>query len=67
MITSRYFEMKRTFVELDNVMYEVIRSFHETPDLDVDEWKDYLMCDKLFRKNEILYFCRTIEEATILD
>ena len=65
-MASRTFEIKKVFIEVDDTLYEVIRTVHESKDLDIDEWKTRLMCDKLLRKNEILYFCRTIDEAIVI-
>lgn len=48
--------------------YIIVRVItEETMQGSIDEWKSYLNADKAFRKDSSIYFCRTIEDATVID
>ena len=54
------------FIEQGGTLYQVIRKIKESSDPIIDDWKEYLLADRVFRKEGLLYFCRTVEEATII-
>lgn len=55
----------REFVEIDTILYEVIRSVKASSNPIVDTWKEHLKADKVFKKHDIFFFCRKIEDAII--
>ena len=59
--------MKEIIYANDNA-YQIIRVIRESrlknPDMEI--LKQYFNCDKLLRKQGMLYFCRLIEEVEII-
>jgi len=54
---------------INDVMYMIIRVINEddTNTYTVDEWKKITFTDKVFRKDGLLYFCKTIDDAQIIN
>jgi hypothetical protein len=48
-------------------MYEVIRSIKEDHNPNNDVWKEHLQADRIFRKEGVLFFCKKVEEAVIVN
>ncbi len=55
--------MNHEFIEQAGTLHVVIRKVKESSDPIIDDWKDYLLADKVFRKEGLLYFCRTVEDV----
>ncbi len=51
------------FIHIDGVLYRLKRTLKESNNPIVETWKEYLKVDKVFKKDGILYFLETIEEA----
>ena len=63
----RSFELKTEFIEVNGELFEVLRKIKEDQQPVVETWKEHLMADKVFRRDGLLYFCRSIEEAIVLE
>ena len=63
---NRIFEIKRTFIEVYENLYEVLRVVRETPEIDVTQWKESLGAETVFRREGDLFFVRVVEEAQII-
>lgn len=63
---NRIFEFKRTFIEVSDSLYEVLRVVKETPDIDATAWKERLGADTIFRREGDLFFVNLVEEAQII-
>jgi hypothetical protein len=64
------FILKREFISNEGTLYEVLRTLKEdqTPENEQREaWKQLLEADIIFRRDGHLYFCRTIQEAEIIN
>jgi hypothetical protein len=48
-------------------LYIIVRKFRDHPDFPTVEAKDYYLADTVLRKEGILYICRTIEEAQVIE
>lgn len=64
---NRLFHISRTFLTVENDMFEVFRVLSDRPQDEVEEWKKFLGADRVFRKEGKLYFCSMVEEATIIE
>jgi hypothetical protein len=58
--------MGHELIDNGGTLYQVIRKIKESSNPIIDDWKEHLLTDKVFRKEGLLYFCRTVEEATII-
>jgi len=47
-----------------NIVKRKIKKIHEPI---VDVWKEHLLCNSVFQKDEMYYFCQKIEEAQIIE
>jgi len=54
-------------VKFDDKLFEIIRVFNQTPDFPITEAKEYYGCDRCLRRENELYFCRTIEDAQVIE
>jgi hypothetical protein len=64
------FILKREFITNEGTLYEVLRIINEqqAPQTEHrDSWKQFLDADIVFKRGEHLYFCRTIQEAIIIN
>ena len=57
--------LKRELITIENDLYELLKSIKETENPVIDNWKEKLMADKVFKKDGIFYFCRLIPELEI--
>lgn len=48
-------------------LYIIVRKFRDHPDFPITEAKQYYMCDTVLRKEGILYLCRIIEDAQVIE
>jgi|LauGreDrversion4_2_1035121.scaffolds.fasta_scaffold3366684_1 hypothetical protein len=51
------------FIHIEGVLYRLKRTLKESNNPIVDTWKEHLKADKVFKKDGILYFLETVEEA----
>lgn len=51
------------FIQIEGVLYKLKRTLRESNNPIVDTWKEHLKADKVFKKDGILYFLETVEEA----
>ena len=54
-------------ISFDDKLYQLIRTFRDREGFPVDECKEYYRCDTTLKREGILYFCRLIEEAQIIE
>ena len=45
----------------------VQRTFKDHPDFPVSEAKEYYDCDTVLKKDGILYICKTIQDAQVIE
>jgi hypothetical protein len=57
----------REVVAFNDKLYIIVRKFRDHPDFPITEAKEYYMCDTVLRKEGILYVCRIIEEAQVIE
>lgn len=57
----------REVVAFNDKLYIIVRKFRDHPDFPITEAKEYYMCDTVLRKEGILYVCRMIEEAQVIE
>ena len=48
-------------------LYIIVRKFRDHHDFPITEAKEYYFCDTVLRKEGILYICRTIEDAQVIE
>lgn len=58
--------IKREFITIREILYEVVRTLKQSDKPIIEKWKDTLHCDKVFKKDGLLLFCKTVEEAQII-
>lgn len=61
------FHIPRTFLMVGDDMFEIHRIFPDKPYTDVDSLKKYFNVDRVFRKDDKLYFCFLVKEAVIIE
>ncbi len=59
--------MQTEFIHVGGELYQVLRHVKESSNPIVDTWKEHLLADKVFRKEGYYFFCRLVEDATILE
>jgi hypothetical protein len=57
---------KTPVIYINDTMYEIVRTLKDR-NKDSTGMQEYLLCDKTFRKDGMLYFCRIINEAQIIE
>lgn len=57
----------KEIVAFNDKLYIIVRKFRDHPDFPITEAKEYYMCDTVLRKEGILYVCRIIEEAQVIE
>ena len=61
--------MYKNIIHTKGKAYQLVRKLRENqlknPDMEI--LKEYFLCDKLLRKQGLLYFCRLIEEIEYED
>jgi hypothetical protein len=48
-------------------LYIIQRTFKDHHDFPITEAKEYYFCDTVLRKDGILYLCRIIEDAQVIE
>ena len=66
---SRMFSMMtRNFLEVEGDLYEIKKILAEgSSNIPTEMWKEYLGAEKVFRKENLLYFVVKVEEAEIIE
>ena len=61
--------MYKNIIHTKGKAYQLVRVLKENSlkDPDMEILKEYFLCDKLLRKQGLLYFCRLIEEIEYED
>ena len=54
-------------LQVKDDLYQIIRTMKVNKDLNSEELKKQLLCDKVFSKEDYYYFVRKIDEAVITD
>lgn len=54
-------------IYVKDVMYFVKRKIHNSLQPIIDDWKQHLNCDIVFIRDDIYYFCETVQEAQIIE
>ena len=57
----------REVAAFNNKLYIVVLKFHDYPNFPIAEAKEYYLADTVLRKEGILYICRTIEDAQVIE
>jgi len=57
----------KEIISYNDHLYEVVRKFKDHPDFPTTEAKEYYHCETVLRKDGILYICRIIEEAQVIE
>ena len=60
---------KREFIRFKDDLYDIVRKYAETKvKVDkIDDLRQSLTCDITLKKDGLLFFCRKIEEAQIVE
>lgn len=58
--------LSRQFISIEDELYEIIHTINEEKKPKIEMWKELLECEKVFRKEGFLFFCRKVEEAQIV-
>lgn len=63
------FNLIRPVINFQDTLYIIKRTIKETtiPEENVQEYKEYLDCDTVLKKDGIYYFVNKIEEAQIIE
>jgi hypothetical protein len=54
-------------IAFNDNLYQLVKVFREKEGFPINEAKDYYDCDTVLRKEGMLYFCRLIQEAQIIE
>lgn len=54
-------------IKVGDSLYTVERKISEDKGVDVEKFKASTNCTNVFRKDGLLYFCRIVEEAQIVE
>ena len=57
----------KEIISYNNHLYEVIRKFKDHPNFPTTEAKEYYHCETVLKKEGILYICRIIEDAQVIE
>ncbi len=57
----------KDIISYNDHLYEVVRKFKDHPDFPTTEAKEYYHCETVLRKDGILYICRIIEDAQVIE
>lgn len=57
---------RNRFVSMPDKLVQIKRVYYEDRVKDMNGIKEWLNCDVALRKNGLMYFCQTIEEAEIV-
>ena len=60
------FQTKQTFIEIENVLYKILKVISESQNPTIDVWKEHLRADRVFKKEGSYFFVEVVPEA-ILD
>jgi len=55
--------MIHEFIEQGGSLYVTVRKVKESSEPIIDTWKEHLRVDKVFRKDGMLYFCRSVDDV----
>jgi hypothetical protein len=58
---------EKQIITFQGNLFVVYRTFRDYPNFPTEEAKEYYMCDTTLRKDGLLYFCRKIEEAQVIE
>lgn len=54
-------------ISFNDKLYQIIRAFRDREGFPVEECREYTNCDTTLKRDGMLYFCRFIEEAQIIE
>ena len=54
-------------IKVGDDLYTVVRKIPENKEIDIDFFRISTHSTNVFRKNGLLYFCRIVEEAQIIE
>ena len=57
----------KQIISFNDKLYIVIRKFRDHPNFPTTEAKEYYLCDTVLKKDGILYICRIIEDAQVIE
>jgi hypothetical protein len=61
------FQTQKTYVEVEGILYWVLKIIREDHLPIVETWKEHLQADKVFKQNEAFFFVREVPELEILE
>ena len=53
-------------IEFNGNLHQLIRVFRERDNFPIDDAKEYYNCDTVLKKDNVLHFCRLIQEAQVI-
>jgi hypothetical protein len=56
------FSISKSFIKVNDGLFEVLRTFAEDRVLNVDLVKDWLNAQIVFRKDGLYYFCKQVQD-----
>jgi thymidylate synthase len=62
----KMFKTQRNFVEVEDVLYEILKVIPESLAPVVDTWKEHLQADKVFKREDVYFFMREVPDLEIL-
>jgi hypothetical protein len=54
-------------IKVGDDLYTVERKILESKGVNVDDFKSFTKCTNVFRRDGLLYFCRIVDEAQIVE
>lgn len=61
------YQTHKTFIEINDHLYLILRTIKESHNPIIDSWKEVLMADKVFKKDGNFIFVREVPEAEIIN
>jgi hypothetical protein len=60
------YQISSTFIEIDSVLYKILRRIRETHEPLVEVWREYLNADRVFKRDGFYFFVEEVPEAEIV-
>lgn len=61
------FSLQINFIKVNEGLFRIRRSYKEEDVKNIDELKEYLQVDIVFRKDGMLYFCENVQDLEIIN
>ena len=60
------FQTHKTFIEVEGILYQVLKIIKEHHKPVIDTWKEHLGADRCFRQGDSLFFVMEVPEAELV-